>query len=413
MKFYSTNHIAQPVSFEGALFSGLAEDGGLYMPGSFGAPLSFSYYRDSIEATAILLKRFTGIPKSDLLSIVRAAFDFPVPLVQLDRHLFVLELFHGPTLSFKDFGARFMARCFQYYLMKRKRSVTIVVATSGDTGSAVAAAFYRVPRVRVVVLYPFGRVSALQEKQMTTFGHNIHAIAVRGDFDDCQRLAKRALADLSLSNMSSANSINIGRLLPQMYYYFFGYMQLMHDFSGIGTPLFVVPSGNFGNVAAGLFARRLGLPVTHMLAAVNRNSVVPKYLAAGTFRAAKTRMTLSSAMDVGNPSNWARIMDLYGLSRAAIARDLSAATISESMTKKTIARIRAQYGYIVDPHTAVGLAAAMQSEFRGAKIVLATAHPAKFISTVPIPCRLRSVLHKREHKITIDAHYAALRDLCI
>jgi len=320
-----------------------------------------------------------------------------VPLVKLDENLYILELFHGPTLSFKDFGARFMARAMSYYAsnsehrISNRKGLNIIVATSGDTGGAVASGFYGLSNIKVFVLYPSRRVSELQEKQIATLGKNVVALEVKGDFDDCQRLAKAVLADPKLRskiNLSSANSINIGRLLPQMFYYFLGHAQYLGLRKSYGLaksldrPVFVVPSGNFGNLTAGLFAERVGLPIGKFIAAVNTNSGVPEYLRSGKLKVKKTRPTLSSAMDVGNPSNWARIMDLYGGRRDAIKGDIDAIAVSDAETKKTIRDIYKKFGYIIDPHTAVGVAAALRTKISGPKIVLATAYPAKFKEVV-------------------------------
>ncbi|MEK9186214.1 MAG: threonine synthase [Patescibacteria group bacterium] len=424
MKYYSTNRKAPEVDFRTALLEGLAEDGGLYMPQAFPGIRNQELGIGEFEK---IISRFTDIPKPTLRKIIKESFNFPVPLVKLDKNLYVLELFHGPTLSFKDFGARFMARTMEYFVTRGHRQggaskLNIIVATSGDTGSAVASAFYGLKNINVFVLYPSKRVSPLQEKQITTFGHrqggarkNIFALEVKGDFDDCQRLVKQALGDSALRkkiNLSSANSINIGRLLPQMHYYFSAYTQLLNDLM-TQLPSFIVPSGNFGNLTAGLLAKKIGLPAGKFIAAVNINSGVPKYLRTGKLPVKKAQMTYSNAMDVGVPSNWARILDLYKNNLTAIKKDLEAITVSEAETEETIKEVYKKYGYIADPHTAVGLAAAFQSKTAGIKIVLATAHPAKFPEIVekaigkkiPLPKPLLEVQKKKKNSLLLKNDY--------
>ncbi|MBI2024859.1 MAG: threonine synthase [Candidatus Harrisonbacteria bacterium] len=410
MLYYSTNHNSDRVDFKTALLRGLAPDGGLYMPESFPELRKTKGASQNFSET---LAPFLDIPKTEIARIVDESFVFPVPSKKLFGEISILELFHGPTLSFKDFGARFMARAMNYYLQRKNEQLTIIVATSGDTGSAVASGFYGLSNIRVVVLYPSKRISELQEKQISTFGGNIAAVEVAGDFDDCQRLAKQALSDENLReeiNLSSANSINIGRLLPQMFYYFKGFQ------SGAS---FVVPSGNFGNLTAGLFAKKIGLPVKKFIAAINENSVIPEFLATGKLIERKTRMTISNAMDVGKPSNWARITDLYQGDRLAMKKDLEAIAISEAETKKTISEVYKNYGYVVDPHTAVGVAAAFRQPPGEPKIVLATAHPAKFPKIVEsaigekvnIPNALNEVLNKEKRSVLIKPDYPALKEL--
>lgn len=424
MKFYSTNKESEPTDFRNALLRGLAPDGGLFMPEKFTSAKNFN------EAIA----KFVNIPSEELKQIIDDAFNFPVPLVKLDENLYILELFHGPTLSFKDFGARFMARVMNYFVNENLKSqnekLNIIVATSGDTGSAVANGFYGLPNIKVFVLYPSKRISSLQEKQIATLGKNIVALEVKGDFDDCQRLVKTALTDQELRkkiDLSSANSINIGRLLPQMIYYFKGYKKFNLQLTTSNSlPVFVVPSGNFGNLTAGLFAKKLGLPIKKFIGAVNVNSGVPEFLngekpsfAQGFGGRRKTIMTLSNAMDVGNPSNWARITDLYNGDRKAIARDVEAITVSEAKTKKTIADVYRKYGYIADPHTAVGVAAALKSKTKEPKIVLATAHPAKFREImekeigkkISLPKQLSAVSKKSLKGILLVVNYQDLKNI--
>ena len=432
MKFYSTNKQSKPVDFKTALLRGLAEDGGLYMPSEF----KKSVFIDDLKNFdfAKVVKQFLDIPEKELKRIVKDAFNFPLPLVKLDKNLYILELFHGPTLSFKDFGARFMARAMNYYLKQEGQKLNIIVATSGDTGSAVASGFYGLSNIKVFVLYPSKRISELQEKQIATFGKNITALEVKGDFDDCQRLAKQALNDEGLRkkiNLSSANSINIGRLLPQMFYYFSAYNQLQSASRRINRPIFIVPSGNFGNLTAGIFAKKLGLSVKKFVAAVNKNSGAPEYLKTGILPVKKTEMTFSNAMDVGKPNNWARIWDLYGIPTRNInandakfkklKQDLEAIVVSESETAGTIGKIYKKYEYILDPHTAVGVAAAQKSKTKEPKIVLATAHPAKFKEIVEkaigrkiaLPKALAKIAKKSAKSILIGKNYVDLSKLLI
>ncbi len=414
MLYRSTELRASKVGFLEALMSGLAPDGGLYMPEKFPSEVTRIASCDFPDDAADVLTGF--VPEGNLLNICHEAFSFPVPLKKIADDLFILELFHGPTLSFKDFGARFMAR-----QMAAARDVqdplNIIVATSGDTGSAVASGFYGVPGVRVFILYPSGRVTDLQEKQMATMGKNIFALEVRGDFDDCQRIAKEILGDRELNKnfpLSSANSINIGRLLPQMIYYFWAQKVLRQEYHVSRRPIFVVPSGNFGNLTAGLFARKMKLPSELFVAAVNSNSAIPEYLETGKLFTGKTSPTLSNAMDVGNPSNWDRIMDLYEYDRAKLRAVLRAICVTDEETRRTIFRTHDRYDYVADPHTAVGLCAAEKLRERGFSktpmIVLSTAHPAKFRETVegvigipvPVPPLLALAMGQNKESILVE-----------
>jgi threonine synthase len=328
-------------------------------------------------------------PASDLDRLVRDAFSFPAPTVHVEDRRHVLELFHGPTLAFKDFGARFLARVFGYLLAERGDHATILVATSGDTGSAVAQGFHGVPGVRVVVLYPAGKVSPFQEAQMATLGGNVDAVRVPGTFDDCQRLVKAAFLDgrLAALHLSSANSINIGRLLPQSVYYFASWLQV----AGADEPIvFVVPSGNLGNITAGVMAQRMGLNVAGFVAASNLNDVLPEFLRTGVYRARPSIATLSNAMDVGDPSNFARLMALHGGSTATLRSNVAGFVVTDEATRATIRDVYARCGYLLDPHTAVGFTAARLSASGSRNeahqdlphVVLATAHPAKFSGVV-------------------------------
>jgi len=439
IKYYSTNGKSRPATFREALFTGLADDGGLFMPGAFppaGGELTGVTKSDNFRETAFKLCReyISDITDKDLKEIIRDSFgkkafpvkDSPAPLVRLTEGLYILELFHGPTLSFKDFGTRFMARLMEHYLAGSKERLAVIVATSGDTGSAAAQGFFGLPGIKVFVLYPEGRISPLQEKQLATLGGNITALKVRGDFDDCQRLAKQALADAEIRGktaLSSANSINIGRLLPQMFYYFSAVSRLaaLRGKNKKAKPVFVVPSGNFGDLSAGLFAKKMGLPARKFIAAVNINSGVPRYLAAGTLPRAKTRMTLSSAMDVGTPSNFARILAMYHNDRAAIKRDIEALTVTDAETERTIGLTFKKFGYTADPHTATAITAALNCDIPGPKIVLATAHPAKFPDivsrntsrTVKTPTRLAACMKKRNKSTSIPADFHHLKKILL
>jgi threonine synthase len=393
MRLESTRHQSPPVSFRDALLRGLAPDGGLYLPAAWPA------------VTLDDLRAWRTLPFPDLASqlarrlldgefadavidgLVREALDFPVPAIEVEPGRFVLELFHGPTLAFKDFGARFLARFFSHVLAGQGGHATILVATSGDTGSAVAQGFHLVPRVRVVVLYPRGKVSPFQEAQMATLGGNVTAVRVGGTFDDCQRLVKAAFLDGTLAalGLSSANSINIGRLLPQAFYYVAGYLAVARQ---VGDELvFSVPTGNLGNLTAGVIARRIGLPVSRLVAATNSNRVLPDYLESGVYRARPSIATLSNAMDVGDPSNFARLLELHGGSADEVRRVLYCTATSEDETRATIRRVYERTGYVLDPHSAVGWTAAdrFAASPGGSSrpiITLATAHPAKFDAAI-------------------------------
>ncbi len=392
MRFASRSDPGRVVSFREAVFSGLAPDGGLYHPverpdlaglfSSFDDRTSFSALASAV--TAALLAPEIGA--SAAARIVSRAFSFAPALRRLDANLLLLELFHGPTCAFKDFGAQFLAACMEDFLQGEHRRIQILVATSGDTGSAVAHAFHGRANIDVVILYPSGRVSELQEKQLTTLGGNVHALEVMGSFDDCQRLAKEAFRDQRLRGaltLTSANSINVGRLLPQLLYYVFAATR--RAALGGRAPTICVPSGNFGNLTAGAYAWAWGLAVSGFLAATNVNDVVPAYLASGSFLPRPSLRTLSNAMDVGSPSNFERLGRLFGGDWRAMSAAIRGAAVTDERTLKTIREVHARYGVFVDPHTAVGCAAAGDLiAARGDEqvIVLATAHPAKFMDVV-------------------------------
>jgi threonine synthase len=431
MKFRSTLRQSPEVSLREAVFRGSAPDGGLYMPvemprlpADFSGRLrSLSFPEIAREVSAL----FVGddVPPSALTEIVTGAFDFPAPLVTLTERLHILELFHGPTLAFKDFGARFMARLMGHFVQETGKLLTVIVATSGDTGSAVAHAFLGVPGTRVVILYPAGRVSDAQEKQLTTLGQNIAALEVTGSFDDCQRLAKQALVDPTVTQkltITSANSINIARLIPQMFYYFGAYSQLRDAAIPV---VFSVPSGNFGNLTAGLFAKRIGLPAAQFIAATNTNDVVPEFLRSGHLIPRASRRTLSNAMDVGNPSNFARMVDLYGNDLRAIRQDIWGCSFSDEETLRAMHDVDQRYSYMLDPHTAVGLLGwesfSKQNQGIAQGIVLATAHPAKFAETVTratgiqpeMPERLAGFLKRPKQSIPLPDRFSALQEFLL
>ncbi|MEM6724240.1 MAG: threonine synthase [Bacteroidota bacterium] len=392
MKLYSTKNKAQLFSLKEAVMKGLPADNGLFMPteitslpADFFTKLKDYSFRDLAYEVARTLIAKSAIPDEALEQIITQSINFPAPVISLSKQLHILELFHGPSLAFKDFGARFMAQTMSYFNANEDKDLVILVATSGDTGGAVAAGFYQTPGIKVVILYPSGKVSPLQEKQLTTLGHNITAIEIDGTFDDCQALVKQAFLDESLNQqhrLSSANSINIARLIPQSFYYFEAYKQL----EDTTTPLaFIVPSGNFGNLTAGLFANRMGLPVQHFVAATNINDIVPNYLKTGEYSPRPSERTLSNAMDVGNPSNFSRMLDLYGSTWNNMKEKIKGFAYDDAQTEDEILRIFNDYNYVIDPHGAVGTLAHLDYQKlypNSQSIVLETAHPAKFLETV-------------------------------
>ena len=397
MRFASRGRPGNPVSLREAVFAGLAPDGGLYHPVDTPdlAPL-LADVDDAVSFVDLAARVAAALAHPDLSPdraerVVRRALDFPLVLRRLDEQVLLLELFHGPTCAFKDFGARFLAAAMEDFLGEEDRRIQIIVATSGDTGSAVAHAFHGRRNIDVVILYPSGRVSELQEKQLTTLGGNVQAVEVAGSFDDCQRLAKEAFRDPVLERrltLTSANSINIGRLLPQSFYYLYAGTRRA-ELRG-AQPVFCVPSGNFGNLTAGVYAWRWGLPVSGFIAATNVNDVVPAYLASGRFDPRASTPTLSNAMDVGNPSNFERLTEVFKGSWQGMASRIEGRVVSDERTLATMSRLHEEHGVTVDPHTAVGYAAARDhleaaaggGTEGGPVIVLSTAHPAKFADTV-------------------------------
>ena len=391
MKLYSTKNTRKLVSLKEAVFKGLPEDNGLYMPESIPTlPASFFHNLHNLSFQDIGFEvcrtLFQGaIPDKDIRELVEASITFPAPLVSLDKEKKVLELFHGPSLAFKDFGARFTAQLMSYFNQEDKRELVILVATSGDTGGAVAAGFHKTPGIKVVILYPSGKVSHLQEKQLTTLGHNIAALEVDGTFDDCQALVKQAFLNSELNNqirLSSANSINIARLIPQSFYYFEAFKQLGNTNDKI---VFCTPSGNFGNLTAGLFAKRMGLNVHQFIAATNSNDVVPEYLSSGVYSPRPSVRTISNAMDVGDPSNFARMMDLFGSTWNNFKDEIKGYAYSDKETEQGMKEIFDMYGYVMDPHGAVGYLALKEYQQKNRHtcgVILETAHPSKFLDDV-------------------------------
>ena len=413
------------------MLHGLAPDGGLYLPVKIPS-LPGQSLRQLAElpfpSLAFELARLflaDEIPDAELRSLCSSAFTFDVPLKEISHKTYVLELFHGPTCAFKDFGARFMSRLFRYFLGATSQPLTVLVATSGDTGSAVANAFFDPssnPSIRVAILFPKGKVSLVQEKQMTTLGHNITAFEVDGTFDDCQALVKQALADDELKEhhpLTSANSINIARLLPQMFYYVHAALK----FPASTPPIFSVPSGNLGNLTGGIMGHMMGMSASHFIAACNTNAPFPEYLRTGTFTPHPSYETLSNAMDVGNPSNYARILSLYGSDIGHLRATIGGTQVSNEETLDTIAHIHKSTGYVLDPHTAVGALGLIRYRAQTSSslpgIILATAHPAKFGATVAqaigsepeMPPQLAHVLQMNGHKVLLRNSYEDLRDL--
>lgn len=391
MLYHSTNHTGNLVPLKEAILRSLPADNGLYMPEKI-VPLPESFWKNwrdmSFQELGFHVAQcFFGedIDHESLREIVNGTVTFDAPLVSFGPGDFLLELFHGPTLAFKDFGARFMARLMAHLTKDDHRMLTVLVATSGDTGGAVASAFHNVPGTRVLILFPKGKVSPLQEKQLTTLGGNITALEVDGTFDDCQRLVKAAFLDQNLSralNLTSANSINLSRLVPQSFYYFHSSRELPEGVE----PVFVIPSGNFGNLTAGLLAQRIGLKVKKFVAATNRNDVVPQYLASGEYVTRSSVPTLSNAMDVGAPSNFARMLALFDNDWKSMAAQIDGAAFDDDQTRAAIREVYSlHHQYPIDPHAAVGWLAARQWRSRHPgqpTIVLGTAHPAKFLEVM-------------------------------
>ncbi|MBS1666922.1 MAG: threonine synthase [Bacteroidetes bacterium] len=426
MQYYSLNHISPKLSFKEATIKGQAPDKGLYFPESI--PVLSKDFLANIkefskeEIAFKVIQPYVGdeIPETELRRIVAETVNFDFPLVKINDQISSLELFHGPTLAFKDVGARFMSRCLGHFVKNNDKQVTVLVATSGDTGGAVANGFYGVEGVNVVILYPSGKVSSVQELQLTTLGKNISALEVDGTFDDCQQMVKQAFADMELNKelfLTSANSINVARWLPQQFYYFFAYQQWADKNH---PPVFCVPSGNFGNICAGLLAHRSGLPAVHFIAACNANNVVTNYLSDGHYEPKKAVATLSNAMDVGSPSNFVRVLELFNKEFISMKNVLSSYSITDAETKNTIADVYTKMNYLLDPHGAVGYLALEKylethSDQKG--MILETAHPIKFYDVVepiikekvPIPDSIKSILEEKKQSVKMDANFEDLK----
>ncbi len=424
MKYYSTNKQASEATLEEAVVKGLASDKGLFMPRTIKS-LPKEFY-DNIENLSFqeiayqVADAFFGedVPAAVLKEIVYDTLSFDAPLVKVNEQIYSLELFHGPTLAFKDVGGRFMARLLGYFIRKEgKKEVNVLVATSGDTGSAVANGFLGVEGIHVYVLYPKGKVSEIQEKQFTTLGQNITAIEVDGTFDDCQALVKAAFMDKELNEhlqLTSANSINVARFLPQAFYYFYAYAQLKKA-GKADNAVICVPSGNFGNITAGLFGKYMGLPVKRFIAANNRNDIFYQYLQTGVYSPRPSVATIANAMDVGDPSNFARVLDLYKHSHEAIKGDISGATYTNEQIAETMKAVWQTEKYLLDPHGACGYRAlqeGLQADETG--IFLETAHPAKFKDTVEeiigeeiaIPEKLQAFMRGEKQSIEMSKQFA-------
>jgi len=429
MLYYSTSKQSKPVDLQYAVLKGLADDGGLYMPQNI--PLLPQEFWDDLPHMSLgetgyrVAGSFLGnaIPDDELKKICYDTLSFDIPLVRIDENIYTLELFHGPTMAFKDVGARFMSRLMGFFLKKKQQSLKVIVATSGDTGSAVAAGFYDVPGIDVYVLFPKNKVSPLQQKQITTWGGNIKALEIEGTFDDCQALAKKVLGDKELNKrylLTSANSINIARLLPQSFYYFHAAAQL----NDLSRPLvFSIPSGNFGNLSAGLLAQKMGLKVNRFVAATNVNDVVPVYYRTSEYNPMPSRQTISNAMDVGNPSNYTRMMELFEHSHKKFKKSIFACSFSDEQTRQAISKLSNKHSYLPDPHGAVawlGATEYLEKENSDAHVIfLETAHPAKFPETLPLylkmegslPEQLKTIEHKKEIFTSLPNDYSQLKQL--
>ncbi len=429
MKFYSTNNTSHQVSFKEAVFNSMPQDKGLYMPVSI--PRLDDTFINHIDGYTLpeiafrVAKKLIGddIPVDDLQVIIHDAINFYAPVVELEENVYVLELFHGPSLAFKDFGARFMSRVMSYFLQDGEKQLDVLVATSGDTGGAVALGFLGVPNTRVTILYPKGKVSGIQELQLTTNGQNIRAIEVDGTFDDCQALVKQAFTDPELNKkfrLTSANSINIARLIPQTFYYFNAYAQLLKE--GKDRVVFSVPSGNFGNLGAGLLAWKMGLPVEHFIAATNANDAVPEFLKTGVYQPKPSVQTISNAMDVGNPSNWVRIQDMFKDAPEQLTSLVSGFSYTDDETLSALEKIYSSYKYIACPHTAIAWQALKdwqqdQPTGRVAGVFLSTAHPCKFPDVLPkhiaheivIPEQVKDLDGKTKHATALGKDFEGFK----
>jgi threonine synthase len=421
MNYYSLNKQAPNTSFKDAVIKGLAPDKGLYFPESI-TPLPKHFFDniDNLSHSEIAfeaIKQFVlpEIPENVLKTIVEETLSFDFPVVKLNENISTLELFHGPTMAFKDVGARFMARCLGYFNQNNDKEVTVLVATSGDTGGAVANGFLGVKGVNVVILYPSGKVSDIQEMQLTTLGKNIKALEVNGTFDDCQDMVKTAFLDESLTSkmqLTSANSINVARWLPQLFYFMFAYKQLHKKYDDI---VFSIPSGNFGNICAGMMAQQLGLPINHFVASNNANNVVTRYLISQLYEPKPSVQTISNAMDVGAPSNFIRIKEIYKNDFELLKENVSSYSFSDDETKAAMLEIYNNFNYVADPHGAVGYLGCkshLQVNPKAHCVFLETAHPTKFLDVVEdvikkeqlLPAQIQSVMGKQKESVVISTY---------
>jgi len=422
MRYYSLNNSSPLTSFKKAVQNGIAPDRGLYFPEEI-TPISKDFINNidkySNEDIAYeVIKQFIGdeIPATILKEIIKKTISFDFPVVNLDNNIGSLELFHGPTMAFKDVGARFMSQCLEYFNRDKTDDITVLVATSGDTGGAVASGFLNTKGVKVVILYPKGKVSEIQEKQLTTLGNNITALEVDGVFDDCQEMVKSAFLDENISrNLTSANSINVARWLPQMFYFFFAYKQVSKQYKDI---VFSVPSGNFGNICAGLMAQKLGLPVKHFVASTNINDTVPQYLLNGNYDPKPSKATISNAMDVSNPSNFIRIQELFNNKLSSLKKSFSSYSFSDDETKQMMKSIYDKFNYISEPHGAIGYLGLQKHGLKTNEfgVFLETAHPVKFLDVVQetlsvdveIPSQIKQVMSKEKVALSV-ANYQELK----
>ena len=422
MRYYSLNNSSPLTSFKKAVQNGIAPDRGLYFPEEI-IPISEDFINNirdysNEEIAYKVIKQFIGdeIPANILKEIIKKTISFDFPVVNLDQNIGSLELFHGPTMAFKDVGARFMSQCLEYFNRGKTEDITVLVATSGDTGGAVANGFLNAKGVQVVILYPKGKVSEIQEKQLTTLGNNITALEVDGVFDDCQEMVKSAFLDKNISrNLTSANSINVARWLPQMFYFFFAYKQVSKKYKDI---VFSVPSGNFGNICAGLLAQKLGLPVKHFVASTNINDTVPQYLLNGNYDPKPSKATISNAMDVGNPSNFIRIQELFDNNLSSLKKYFSSYSFSDDETKIMMKSIHDKFNYISEPHGAIGYLGLKEYGLKTNEfgVFLETAHPVKFLDVVEetlsvdveIPSQIKQIMSKEKVALSI-ANYQELK----
>ncbi|MBS1522218.1 MAG: threonine synthase [Bacteroidetes bacterium] len=429
MKFYSTNNTSHQVSFKEAVFNSMPQDRGLYMPVQI--PRLDEKFLNNLDGYTLpeiafhVAKNLLGddIPDGDLRTIIHDAINFYAPVVSLEDSVNVLELWHGPSLAFKDFGARFMSRVMSYFLQEGEKQLDVLVATSGDTGGAVALGFLGVPNTRVTILYPKGKVSGIQELQLTTNGQNIRAIEIDGTFDDCQALVKQAFTDPELNEkfrLTSANSINIARLIPQTFYYFNAYAQLLKQ--NKDKVVFSVPSGNFGNIGAGILAWKMGLPVEQFIAATNANDTVPEFLKTGIYQAKPSVQTISNAMDVGNPSNWVRIADMFKADSAELTKKVIGFSYTDEETTQAVEKIYSNYNYVVCPHTAIAWQALKdwqqdQPTGKATGVFLSTAHPCKFPDVLPdhvskaivIPEEVQGLEEKIKHAASLGTDFEGFK----